>query len=227
MKRNSISERILYEDNHLVIVNKLAGEIVQGDKTGDVPLLEMVREYIRVKYEKPGNVFCGLVHRIDRPVGGAVIFAKTSKALERMNQLVKDRKIRKIYWTLVEGCPEKESDTLTNFLKKNEKLNKSFCVSENAEGAQKAVLSYQVLKRFERYALLEVELFTGRHHQIRVQLSAMGHCIKGDLKYGARRSNPDGSISLHAHQLIFEHPVSHQLINVVADGLVDENLSMC
>ncbi len=227
MKRNSISERILYEDNHLVIVNKLAGEIVQGDKTGDVPLLELVRDYIRVKYEKPGNVFCGLVHRIDRPVSGAVIFAKTSKALERMNQLVKDRKIRKIYWTLVEGCPENESATLTNFLKKNEKLNKSFCVSENSEGAQKAVLSYQLLKKFERYALLEVELFTGRHHQIRVQLAAMGHCIKGDLKYGAKRSNPDGSISLHAHQLIFEHPVSHQLIDVVADGLVDENLSMC
>lgn len=227
MKRNSINERILYEDNHLVIVNKIAGEIVQGDKTGDEPLLEMVRDYIRVKYEKPGNVFCGLVHRIDRPVSGAVIFAKTSKALERMNQLVKDRKIRKIYWALVEGCPEKESDTLTHFLKKNEKLNKSFCVSETTEGAQKAVLSYQLLKKFERYSLLEVELFTGRHHQIRVQLSAMGHCIKGDLKYGAKRSNPDGSISLHAHQLVFEHPVSHQLIDVVADGLVDDNLSMC
>lgn len=227
MKRNSINERILYEDNHLVIVNKIAGEIVQGDKTGDEPLLEMVRDYIRVKYEKPGNVFCGLVHRIDRPVSGAVIFAKTSKALERMNQLVKDRKIRKIYWALVEGCPEKESDTLTHYLKKNEKLNKSFCVSETTEGAQKAVLSYQLLKKFERYSLLEVELFTGRHHQIRVQLSAMGYCIKGDLKYGAKRSNPDGSISLHAHQLVFEHPVSHQLIDVVADGLVDDNLSMC
>lgn len=227
MKRSSISERILYEDNHLIIVNKLAGEIVQGDKTGDVPLLELVREYIRVKYDKPGNVFCGLVHRIDRPVSGAVIFAKTSKALERMNQLVKDRKIRKIYWTIVEGITDKESDTLTNFLKKNEKLNKSFCVAEDVEGAQKAVLSYHLLKRFERYSLLEVELFTGRHHQIRVQLSALGHCIKGDLKYGAKRSNSDGSISLHAHQLIFEHPVSHQLINVVADGLVDENLCMC
>lgn len=213
----ALAERILYEDNHLIIIDKQAGEIVQGDKTGDEPLLERVRDYIRVKYEKPGNVFCGLVHRIDRPVSGAVIFAKTSKALERMNNMVKDRQIRKIYWALVEGVPEKENDTLTNFLKKNEKLNKSFCVDERTEGAQKAVLSYKILQKFDRYTLLEVELFTGRHHQIRVQLSAMGHCIKGDLKYGAHRSNPDGSISLHAHQLIFEHPVSHLPIDVVAE----------
>lgn len=213
----ALAERILYEDNHLIIIDKQAGEIVQGDKTGDEPLLERVRDYIRVKYEKPGNVFCGLVHRIDRPVSGAVIFAKTSKALERMNNMVKNRQIRKIYWALVEGVPEKENDTLTNFLKKNEKLNKSFCVDERTEGAQKAVLSYKILQKFDRYALLEVELFTGRHHQIRVQLSAMGHCIKGDLKYGAHRSNPDGSISLHAHQLIFEHPVSHLPIDVIAE----------
>lgn len=213
----ALAERILYEDNHLIIINKQAGEIVQGDKTGDEPLLEKVRDYIRVKYAKPGNVFCGLVHRIDRPVSGAVIFAKTSKALERMNNMVKNRQMRKIYWALVEGTPEKESDTLTNFLVKNEKLNKSFCVDENTEGAKKAVLSYVILQKFDRYTLLEVELFTGRHHQIRVQLSAMGHCIKGDLKYGAHRSNPDGSICLHAHQLIFEHPVSHLPIDVVAE----------
>lgn len=215
--QQDISERILYEDNHLIIVNKKAGEIVQGDKTGDEPLLEKVRDYIRVKYAKPGNVFCGLVHRIDRPVSGAVIFAKTSKALERMNDMVKNRQIRKIYWALVEGSPKMPEGTLTDFLKKNEKLNKSFCVDENTPGAQKAVLSYRLLQQYDRYALLEVELFTGRHHQIRVQLSAMGNCIKGDLKYGARRSNPDGSICLHAHQLIFEHPVSHLPIDVVAE----------
>lgn len=216
MKKSSISERILFEDNHLIIVNKMAGEIVQGDKTGDEPLLEGVRTYIKEKYSKPGNVFCGLVHRIDRPVSGAVIFAKTSKGLERMNALVKERNIRKIYWAIVEGHTEKESDTLVHFLRKNEKLNKSFCVSEDDSKAQKATLSYRVLKRLDHYTLLEVELFSGRHHQIRVQLSAIGHCIKGDLKYGARRSNPDASISLHAHQLIFEHPVTHEIVDVVA-----------
>lgn len=214
---DNVNMRILFEDNHLIIVNKLAGEIVQGDKTGDTPLLEKVRDFIRTKYNKPGNVFCGLVHRIDRPVSGAVIFAKTSKALERMNELVKNRQIRKIYWTVVEGHPAKSTDTLTNYLRKNEKMNKSFCVNEHSPGAQKAILTYKVLKTFQNFSLLEVELFTGRHHQIRAQLSAMGNCIKGDLKYGAKRSNPDGSISLHAHQLVFEHPVSHQEINIIAD----------
>lgn len=224
MKKSNIRERILYEDNHLIIVNKIAGEIVQGDKTGDEPLLEVVRTYIKDKYQKPGNVFCGLVHRIDRPVSGAVIFAKTSKGLERMNALVKDRNIRKIYWAIVEGHLEKESDTLVHFLRKNEKLNKSFCVSETDKDAQKATLSYHVLKHLDNYTLVEVELYSGRHHQIRVQLSAIGHCIKGDLKYGAKRSNPDGSISLHAHQLIFEHPISHLSVNVIAPW--DEPLSI-
>ncbi len=226
MKKNSISERILYEDNHLIIVNKLPGEIVQGDKTGDLPLVEAIREYIKVTYDKPGNVFCGLVHRIDRPVGGAVIFAKTSKALARMNEMVKNHLIRKIYWALVEGCPEQEEGTLTDFLRKNEKLNKSFCVDEHTEGARKAVLSYKLVEKYDHYSLLEVELQTGRHHQIRVQLSAMGHCIKGDLKYGAKRSNPDGSISLQAHRLIFEHPVSHLTIDVVADDLTKPKLTV-
>lgn len=225
MRRNSISERILYEDNHLIIVEKLPGEIVQGDKTGDVPLLEEVREYLKVTYNKPGNVFCGLVHRIDRPVGGAVIYAKTSKALARMNELVKNHLIRKIYWALVEGCPEQEEATLTHFLRKNEKLNKSFCVDEHTEGARKAVLSYKIVEKYDRYSLLEVELQTGRHHQIRLQLAAMGHCIKGDLKYGAKRSNSDSSISLQAHRLIFEHPVSHLTVDVTASELTKPKLS--
>ena len=225
MRKSSISERILYEDNHLIIVDKLPGEIVQGDKTGDEPLLEAVRDYLKVTYNKPGNVFCGLVHRIDRPVGGAVIYAKTSKALTRMNELVKNHLIRKIYWALVEGCPEQEEAVLTNYLRKNEKLNKSFCVDEYAEGARKAVLSYKIIEKYNRYSLLEVELQTGRHHQIRVQLATMGHCIKGDLKYGAKRSNPDGSISLQAHRLIFEHPVSHLPIDVTAGELTKPKLT--
>ena len=225
MRKSSISERILYEDNHLIIVDKLPGEIVQGDKTGDEPLLEAVRDYLKVTYNKPGNVFCGLVHRIDRPVGGAVIYAKTSKALARMNELVKNHMIRKIYWALVEGCPEQEEAVLTNYLRKNEKLNKSFCVDEHAEGARKAVLSYKIIEKYNRYSLLEVELQTGRHHQIRVQLAAMGHCIKGDLKYGAKRSNPDSSISLQAHRLIFEHPVSHLPIDVTAGELSKPKLT--
>lgn len=225
MRKNSISERILYEDNHLIIVDKLPGEIVQGDKTGDEPLLEAVRDYLKVTYNKPGNVFCGLVHRIDRPVGGAVIYAKTSKALARMNELVKNHLIRKIYWALVEGCPEQEEAVLTNYLRKNEKLNKSFCVDEHDEGARKAVLSYKIIEKYNRYSLLEVELQTGRHHQIRVQLAAMGHCIKGDLKYGAKRSNTDGSISLQAHRLIFEHPVSHLPIDVTAGELTKPKLT--
>lgn len=226
MKRNSIDDRILYEDNHLIIVNKLPGEIVQGDKTGDEPLLEAVRNYLKVTYNKPGNVFCGLVHRIDRPVGGAVIYAKTSKALARMNELVKNHLVRKIYWALVEGCPEQQEATLTHFLWKNEKLNKSFCVTEETQGARKAVLSYKIIETFDYYSLLEVELQTGRHHQIRAQLSAVGHCIKGDLKYGAKRSNPDGSISLQAHRLIFEHPVSHLLIDVTAGELTKPKLTL-
>ena len=212
-----LQDRILYEDNHLLIVNKRAGEIVQGDQTGDKPLLELVRDYIRVKGNKPGNVFCGLVHRIDRPVSGAVIYAKTSKALSRMNEMVKNRKIRKIYWAIVEGNLPKKQDTLAHFISKNERLNKSFVSLEEKNGWQKAELSYAVMGASERYSLLEIELHTGRHHQIRAQLSAIGHPIKGDLKYGAKRSNEDGSISLHAHQLLFEHPVSHQVIDVVAE----------
>ncbi len=211
-----IKERILHEDNHLIIINKLPGEIVQGDKTGDEPLLEKVRNYLKETYKKPGNVFCGLVHRIDRPVSGAVIFAKTSKALARMNEAVKERNISKIYWALVEKAPPKSDGRLQHYLMKNEKLNKSFVVPATREGGKKAELDYKVLGNTERYTLLEVTLHTGRHHQIRVQLSAMGSVIKGDLKYGARRANPNGSISLHAHELTFVHPTTKEKIEVIA-----------
>ncbi len=211
MSQNSIDAdlfgRILYEDNHLLVVNKRPGEIVQGDQTGDEPLLEKVRTYIKISAAKPGNVFCGLVHRIDRPVSGAVAFAKTSKALARMNAIVKDRNIEKVYWALVEHAPAKESGTLVHYLLKNERNNKAI-VSVNAkEGWQRAELSYQTLAVGEHYTLIEVLLHTGRHHQIRAQLSAIGCPIKGDLKYGARRSNDDGSISLHARSLRFIHPI--------------------
>ncbi|MCR4681379.1 MAG: RNA pseudouridine synthase [Bacteroidales bacterium] len=212
-----LKDRILYEDNHLLILNKRAGEIVQGDRTGDEPLLESARDYIRVKGNKPGNVFCGLVHRIDRPVSGAVIFAKTSKALARMNDLVKKRDVRKLYWAIVEGVVPEPKGHLSHFIWKNEKMNKSFVSLTEKENWQKAELNYTVLGGSERYTLLEVELLTGRHHQIRAQLSAIGHPIKGDLKYGAKRSNEDGSICLHAHQLTFEHPVSHQLVDIKAE----------
>ncbi len=211
-----IKERILYEDNHLIVVNKMAGEIVQGDKTGDVPLVEKVRAYIKETYEKPGNVFCGLVHRIDRPVSGAVIFAKTSKALTRMNQMVKDRDMDKIYWALVEQTPLKSEDHLIHFLQKNEKLNKSFASKVEKPGMQRAELKYKVVTLTEKYTLLEVTLLTGRHHQIRVQLSQMGCVIKGDVKYGARRANKDQSISLHARKLSFIHPTTKTKIEVLA-----------
>lgn len=211
-----ISNRILYEDNHLLIVNKRAGEIVQGDKTGDEPLLEMVRQYIKVNANKPGNVFCGLVHRIDRPVSGAVVFAKTSKALARMNALVKERAMQKTYWAIVEHVPEEPEGTLVHYMRKNERTNTSEVSKVEKSGWQRAELSYRLLAAGDKYALLEVDLHTGRHHQIRAQLSAMGCPIKGDLKYGAKRSNEDGSISLHARRLCFEHPVQHTEILVEA-----------
>lgn len=211
-----IADRILYEDNHLIIVNKLAGEIVQGDKTGDIPLVESVKAYIKEKYNKPGNVFCGLVHRIDRPVSGCVIFAKTSKALSRMNEIVKERKISKIYWALVENAPEKKEDKLIDYLYRNERNNKTYVSATEKKEYVRAELAYTTLKKLTNYTLVEVELYTGRHHQIRAQLSAHGMTIKGDLKYGARRSNRDGSISLHARKVEFEHPVSHEIVSITA-----------
>ncbi len=222
----SLQDRILYEDNHLLIVNKRAGEIVQGDQTGDKPLLELVRDYIRVKGNKPGNVFCGLVHRIDRPVSGAVIYAKTSKALSRMCEMVKNRAVRKIYWAIVEGVAP-EQVRLVHYMQKNERLNKSFVSETEKPGMQRAELEFRRIGASERYSLLEIELHTGRHHQIRAQLSAIGHPIKGDLKYGARRSNEDGSISLHARRLVFEHPVSHQTIDITAEPFSPLFRKMC
>ncbi|MCL1851381.1 MAG: RNA pseudouridine synthase [Bacteroidetes bacterium] len=209
-----LSERILYEDNHLIIVHKLAGEIVQADKTGDEPLSEKIRTFLKEKYQKPGNVFVGIVHRIDRPVSGIVIYAKTSKGLLRMNEVFKHRKIRKFYHALVEQKPQIEEQTLEQFIRKNEKLNRSVISNEPKEGYLNASLHYKYLTSTRNYHLLEVELFTGRHHQIRAQLSANGACIKGDLKYGAKRSNPDGSISLQAQKVIFEHPIAKKIIEV-------------
>lgn len=206
----------LYEDNHIIIVNKLPGEIVQGDKTGDTPLSEIIKDYLKEKYNKPGNVFCGVVHRIDRPVGGVVVFAKTSKALTRLNEMLRKGEMHKTYWALVEGHPAKDEDTLTNMLVSDGRLNKTFVARPGDKEAKKSVLSYRTVAKGDRYTLLEVNLLTGRKHQIRCQLAAIGHPIKGDLKYGARRSNPDGSISLLARHIEFVHPVSKELVSVDA-----------
>ena len=207
---------IIYEDNHIIVVNKAPGEIVQGDKTGDIPLSEILKQYLKEKYNKPGNVFCGVVHRIDRPVGGLVIFAKTSKALERLNRMLRDGEIHKTYWALVEGHPERSEDTLKNYLKNDGRINKTFVTSEKDTQAKESVLNYKTISKGDRYSLLEIELLTGRKHQIRAQLSNIGHPIKGDLKYGAKRSNKDGSISLLARKITFVHPVSKDSITLEA-----------
>lgn len=208
---------VLYEDNHIIIVNKESGEIVQGDKTGDVPLSEIVKDWIKLHHNKPGNVYLGVVHRLDRPVSGVVVFAKTSKALSRLNTMfAKHDEVRKTYWALTKKRPAQEEGTLTHWLVRNEKQNKSYAYDNERPNAKKAVLNYKVIGATDRYTLIEVELLTGRHHQIRCQLSKMGCPIKGDLKYGAERSNPDGSISLLARKLEFIHPVSKQMITVEA-----------
>jgi len=208
---------VLYEDNHIIIVNKESGEIVQGDKTGDVPLSEIVKDWIKLHHNKPGNVYLGVVHRLDRPVSGVVVFAKTSKALSRLNAMfAKHDEVRKTYWALTKKRPAQEKGTLTHWLVRNEKQNKSYAYDNERPNAKKAVLNYKVIGATDRYTLIEVELLTGRHHQIRCQLSKMGCPIKGDLKYGAERSNPDGSISLLARKLEFIHPVSKQMITVEA-----------
>lgn len=202
--------KVLYEDNHIIVVNKDSGEIVQGDKTGDTPLSETVKEYIKVKYNKPGNVFLGVVHRLDRPVSGVVVFARTSKALSRLNEMFRKGDVHKTYLALTAGRPPKTMDTLTGWLVRNEKQNKSYCYDHEVPGSKKAVLCYKEAGHTDNYTLLEVELKTGRHHQIRCQLASIGCPIKGDLKYGARRSNPDGSISLVSANIAFVHPVSKQ-----------------
>lgn len=211
-----IEDRILFEDNHLLIVNKLPSEIVQGDKTGDVCLLDDVKSYIKDTYNKPGNVYAGLVHRIDRPVSGAVIFAKTSKALSRMTIKVKEREFSKTYLAIVKNKPSKDEDELSNYMIKNESQNKSYIVDSKTKGAKLAQLRYRVVGTSESYYLLEVELITGRHHQIRAQLAHIGCPIKGDLKYGFPRSNADASISLHAYRIRFEHPTLKKPIDIIA-----------
>lgn len=213
---NTLDGRILYEDNHLIIVNKRASEIVQGDKTGDIPLSDIVKDYIKIRYNKPGNVFLGVVHRIDRPVSGAVIFARTSKALTRLNNMLREGSIKKKYLAVVQNPPQPSEGKLIHHLKKNEKQNKSYVSQQDTKGAKQAELNYKLLANSKNYYLLEVELLTGRHHQIRAQLSAAGCPIKGDLKYGFSRSNKDGSIHLHAWLLDFIHPVSGNQIPVKA-----------
>ncbi len=212
---------IVYEDNHLIIVNKDCSELVQGDKTGDISLIDKVKSYIKEKYNKPSAVFLGLVHRLDRPTSGLVIFARTSKALSRMNKLFKDKDIVKKYWAIVDKLPPKQSDTITHYLKKKSTQNKSYVVSSNEPKAKKAVLNYTVLKSSDNYHLLEIELLTGRHHQIRAQLAAIGCKIKGDMKYGFPRSNKNGGISLHACYLEFTHPVSKKRLKITAQSPQD------
>lgn len=208
---------VLYEDNHLIIVNKQAGEIVQGDKTGDTPLSDIVKEWLKEKHNKPGNVYLGVVHRLDRPVSGVVLFAKTSKALPRLNKMFAGHdNVSKTYWAIVQNRPQTPQGTLTHWLTRNEKNNTARAYDREVPGAKKAVLDYRLIASGDRYHLLEIHLHTGRHHQIRCQLAKMGCPIKGDLKYGAPRSNPDGSISLHARNLTLEHPVSHESISVTA-----------
>ena len=216
IRSNKGNLQVIYEDNHIIIVNKRAGDIVQGDKTGDKPLSEIVKDYIKEKYNKPGNVYLGVVHRLDRPTTGIVMFAKTSKALPRLNKLLSEKVAKKTYWAIVKHAPPKLQDTLIQWLKKNPETNKSTTYQTEVKEGKKAILHYKLLKKLDHYYLLEIELETGRHHQIRSQLSSIGCPIKGDLKYGFDRSNPDASIHLHARQLRFIHPVSKERIDVIA-----------
>jgi 23S rRNA pseudouridine1911/1915/1917 synthase len=208
--------QILYEDNHIIVVNKRVGDIVQGDKTGDKPLSEIVKEYIKDKYSKPGEVFLGVVHRLDRPTTGIVVFARTSKALTRLNEMFSARETQKTYWAVVKNKPEKTADTLLHFLKRNEKNNTSKAYLKEVPESKLGKLDYKIIKELNSYFVLEVDLHTGRHHQIRAQLAAIGCPIKGDLKYGFDRSNPDGGIHLHARKLVFVHPVSKEKMEIVA-----------
>ena len=212
---NNINIDVIFEDNHLIAVNKKSGEIVQGDKTGDEPLSERVKKYLKVKYNKPGNVFLGTIHRIDRPTSGIVIFAKTSKALSRMNEKFRQNKISKTYWAIVKNRLPKKNDLLEHYLLKNQKKNKSFLSTE--EKGKLSILEYNFLNNLNNYFLYEIFPKTGRHHQIRVQLSTMGSPIKGDLKYGAKRSNPNGGINLHAKKIDFNHPVTKENVSIEAN----------
>lgn len=209
-------DQIVYEDNHMIVINKKAGQLVQGDKTGDLSLLELIKNFIKKRDEKPGNVFLGLVHRIDRPTSGLVIYAKTSKALSRLTVMVKNREVKKTYWAIVAKEMIPKSQRLIHYLQKNEKTNKATVFIKPTENAKESILNYQIIKTLDNYQLLEIDLETGRHHQIRAQLSKISVPIKGDLKYGAPRSNPDGGISLHARKLEFEHPVTKEKIKIIA-----------
>lgn len=213
---HTIASQIIYEDNHLLIINKKAGQLVQGDKTGDESLLDLIKNHIKKRDQKPGNVFLGLVHRIDRPTSGLVIYAKTSKALTRLTQMVKNREIQKTYWAVVSKNEIPTSGRLVHYLQKNEKTNKATVFIKPTDNAKESILNYQTLKQLENFQLLEIDLETGRHHQIRAQLSKIGVPIKGDLKYGAARSNPDGGIHLHARKLQFTHPVTKESVEVTA-----------
>lgn len=216
---NAENVDVLYEDNHVIAVNKRVGDIVQGDKTGDTPLSDIVKQYLKQKYNKPGEVFLGVIHRLDRPTTGVVLFAKTSKALARLNTMFANKQeVQKTYWALVDAKPPVEEDTLTHWLVRNEKQNKSVAYNKEIQQSKKAVLHYKLLKSYERYYLLEIDLITGRHHQIRAQLAAIGLHIKGDLKYGAKRSNPDGGICLHAYSLSFVHPVKKEPTKIIAEA---------
>ena len=213
---NKNNLQILHEDNHIIVVNKRVGDIVQGDKTGDKPLSEVVKEYIKEKYQKPGEVFLGVVHRLDRPTTGIVVFARTSKALTRLNEMFSQRETKKTYWAIVKNQPPKTADHLVHFLKRNEKNNTSKAHSKEVPESKKASLDYTIIATLHNYFVLAIQLHTGRHHQIRAQLAAIGCPIKGDLKYGFDRSNPDGGIHLHARQLVFTHPVSKETLDIVA-----------
>ena len=208
--------QILHEDNHIIVINKRVGDIVQGDKTGDKPLSEVVKEYIKDKYNKPGEVYLGVVHRLDRPTTGIIVFAKTSKALTRLNESFKNRETQKTYWAVVKNFPPKEKDTLIHFLKRNPKNNTSKAHTKEVPESKKASLDYSIIKKLDNYFALEINLHTGRHHQIRAQLTAIGCPIKGDLKYGFDRSNPDGGIHLHARKLVLTHPVTKETITFEA-----------
>ncbi|MFC7357467.1 RluA family pseudouridine synthase [Jejudonia soesokkakensis] len=218
---------MLYEDNHLIIVNKRPGDIVQGDKTGDKPLSEVVKSYIAEKYNKPGAVYLGVVHRLDRPTSGIVLFARTSKALTRLNKMFAERTTEKTYWAVVKNVPPKQNDRLVHFLKRNPKQNKSYANSKEVPDSKKAILSYELIKELNNYYLLKIDLETGRHHQIRSQLSAINCPIKGDLKYGFDRSNKDASIHLHARELKFSHPVKKELIHILAPPPKDAIWDAC
>jgi 23S rRNA pseudouridine1911/1915/1917 synthase len=224
--------KVIYEDNHIVAVNKQSGDLVQGDKTGDETLADQVKEYIKRKYKKPGDVYLGIIHRIDRPVSGIVVFARTSKALVRMNKMFQDKEIQKTYWAVVEKAPPIEEDTIVSYLKKNQEKNRSRAYDKEVKGSKKAILEYELKGSSNNYYYMNLNPITGRHHQIRIQLSHIGCCIKGDLKYGARRSNKDGSIHLHARSISFKHPVKDEMMKLTAkpnleDPLWTEMYNLC